>query len=136
MSIALQTPKKTVRETAKPLKVHYVPANIAANGNTSVEKYFETFTAEESGGLINALRGRPLKGCIMDVPKGKIGVVFRETWKPMHQTDRILTYVGQFTKFTYWNYDVNPSDNDAINKSFYTLHIIEAAHQQFTNNKH
>lgn len=129
MSITLKVPEKSAK--IDPPKVHYIPAKISGDGKAEVDAYFEKYTDEEAGVLTNALRGRPLKGCQFQLPEGKVGVIFRETRKPMSEkTDRVLKYGGEFKEFTYWNYDLNPSENDGIRKTIASLEVLKAVHQK------
>lgn len=75
---------------------------------------------------INSLRGYPLKGAEVDLPDNLQGVVLRENEKLQIDADRELKFGGKFSKFTYWNYDKNPTQNDAYKKALHWLKVSEA----------
>lgn len=129
MSITL----KFQESAAKPSepKVHYIPASISGDGKAEVSLYFDNYTTEDAGVGTNALRGFPLKGCALRLPEGKLGVIFKESRQPMtEKSDRVLKYGGQFKEMTYWNYDLNPSDNDGLRKTFNSLEVLKAVHEK------
>lgn len=76
---------------------------------------------------INALRGYPLKGIEVKLPDNLRGIVLRENEKlQIDGAERDLKFGGKFDKFTYWNYDKNPSENDAYKKAMHWLKVSEA----------
>lgn len=76
---------------------------------------------------INALRGYPIKGIEMKLPENLQGVVLRESEKlQIDGAERELRFGGKFNQFTYWNYDKNPSENDAYKKALHWLKVSEA----------
>ena len=77
--------------------------------------------------LINSLRGYPLKGVEMKLPENLQGIVFRENEQlKIEEAERELKFGGKFDSFTYWNYDRNPTENDAYKKLTHYLKTSEA----------
>ena len=75
----------------------------------------------------NALRGHPLKGVETKLPHNLQGIVLREDEKlQVDGATRELKFSGKFDEFTYWNYDKNPSDNDAYRKAMQWIKIADA----------
>lgn len=75
----------------------------------------------------NSLRGYPLKGTSVDLPENIQGIVLREEEKlQVDNADRVLKFGGKFSSFTYWNYDKNPSKNDAYQKSLHWIKVSDA----------
>lgn len=131
-----QLPKYNVR-------AQYIPAGIAENVSANVKQYFNNYTYEENGGngifflrislrncfliiniffwpvvLKNALRGYPLDGCRMKVPEKLQGIVYQEPLCPMDENaKRFFRAEGIFSEFIYWNYDREPSKNDALKQA-------------------
>ncbi|XP_063700931.1 uncharacterized protein LOC134831198 [Culicoides brevitarsis] len=132
MPVSFEIPTKESQKPEKELKIHYIPAKIDGNGKAEVSKYFENYTEHlgSSEILSNAFRGFPLKGCDFKLPEGKVGVIFRDKDSlKSEDSDRSLKFAGTFNNFTYWNYDTNPSENDALRKTMTALSVMEAVHQ-------
>lgn len=63
----------------------------------------------------------------MKLPENLQGVVLRESEKlQIDGAERELRFGGKFNQFTYWNYDKNPSENDAYKKALHWLKVSEA----------
>ncbi|KAL7022591.1 hypothetical protein ACKWTF_012302 [Chironomus riparius] len=130
MSIKLQLTNDQLN-SQEELKVHYVPAAVNNNGVIKIDEYFNNYTIEENGVSINALRGFPLKGIENKVPENMQGLIFRENEKlQIDDAERLLKLNGKFEKFMYWNYDKNPSENDAFRKAFHYLKLAEELHSE------
>lgn len=83
---------------------------------------------------LNALRGRPLKGVELELPKDYSGIVLRENEKLKKDDDeRELKFSGKFNKFMYWNYDKNPSVNDSYQKALNWLNIADSVSYNLRN---
>lgn len=66
----------------------------------------------------NALRGYPLDGCRMKVPDKMQGIVYQEPQQSLDENaKRFFRAKGIFSEFTYWNYDKEPSNNDALKQA-------------------
>lgn len=79
--------------------------------------------------MINAIRGYPLKGCKFKVLNNFTGVIFQETQRPLSDDiNRIFKVSNVFNNFTYWNYDKNPSKNDALQKASDWIDISNAVY--------
>lgn len=60
------------------------------------------------------------------LPENMQGLIFRESEKlKIDEAERLLKFNGKFEKFMYWNYDKNPSENDAFRKAFHYLKLAE-----------
>ncbi|KAG5671498.1 hypothetical protein PVAND_001692 [Polypedilum vanderplanki] len=130
MSIKVQITKDQI-ESKDETKVHFIPASVNSNGIIKIDEYFNNYTIEENGVLINALRGYPLKGVEINVPENMQGLILKENEKlQIEESDRVLKFGGKFDKFTYWNYDKNPSENDAYKKALHYIKIAEALHSE------
>lgn len=130
MSIVLK--KSEISETPSSDHLHFIPARINKDSAADVENYFDKFieqSAEGSEILHNALRGRFLVGQKMDVPAGYQGMVYVERKRPLNDdTERVFQPKNSFNNFTYWNYDKNPSRNDAFTQALQWLEISEVLH--------
>lgn len=63
----------------------------------------------------------------MGLPDGLQGIILRESEKlSIEGAQRELKFGGKFDKFTYWNYDKNPSENDAYKQALHWLKVSEA----------
>lgn len=63
----------------------------------------------------------------MKLPENLQGVVLRESEKlQIDGAERELRFGGKFNQFTYWNYDKNPSENDAYKKALHWLKVSDA----------
>lgn len=132
MSIFLKNTDNT--ENPCPDSLHYIPAKTNKDSVADVGMYFEQFTEEvaETGDtkiLTNSLRGRPLTGAKLTLPDGWLGVVYGERKRPLNDdTDRVFQQKTTFDQFTYWNYDKNPSRNDAFAQAQQWLEISDVLH--------
>ena len=65
----------------------------------------------------------------MVLPPNWQGVVYVERKRPLNdETDRVLQPKSTFDSFTYWNYDKNPSRNDAFTQALQWLEISSVLH--------
>jgi len=63
---------------------------------------------------------------VSKLPENMQGLIFRESEKlKIDEAERLLKFNGKFEKFMYWNYDKNPSENDAFRKAFHYLKLAE-----------
>lgn len=129
MSIFLKKSDNT--DSPCPDQLHFIPAKVNKDSAADVEKYFDQFTDKSSTGdvLNNSLRGRPIVGAKMNVPDGWQGVVYVERKRPLNDdADRVFQQKATFDSFTYWNYDKNPSRNDAFAQALQWLEISDVLH--------
>lgn len=111
-------------------RVHFIPARLNKDSAADVDKYFDQFTeAQSSDILTNALRGRPMIGAKMDIPEGWVGAVYSERKRPLtDDVERVFHQKTTFDSLTYWNYDKNPSRNDAFTQALQWLEISDVLH--------
>ena len=70
----------------------------------------------------------------MKLPENLQGIVLRENEKlQTDEADRDLKFGGKFSKFTYWNYDKNPSENDGYKKAMHWIKVSEAVRKIISN---
>lgn len=73
-----------------------------------------------------------MKGVDMKLPENLQGIVLRESDKlQIDGAERELRFGGKFNHFTYWNYDKNPSENDAYKKALHWMKVSEAVSETF-----
>lgn len=147
MSITAEITKEALNNLAK-VSAQFIPASIDGNGSAKIDE-FNSYTIEEDNSelfmiknvlqvvytfilvKINSLRGYPMKGLEVDLPKNVTGYVLREKDKlKKEDNERELKFSGKFNKFMYWNYDKNPSENDSYRKALHWLQISEAVHTE------
>lgn len=66
----------------------------------------------------------------MKLPENLQGVIVRENEKLSENSERVLKFIGKFDKFMYWNYDKNPSENDAYKKAMHWQKIADDLHAE------
>lgn len=68
-----------------------------------------------------------MKGVELKLPENLQGVVLRENEKLQQEgAERELKFGGKFDEFVYWNYDKNPSENDAYRKALHWIKVADA----------
>ena len=73
------------------------------------------------------MRGYPLKGTEVSLSENLQGLILRESERlQIDGTERELKFGGKFSKFIYWNYDKNPSQNDCYQKALHWIKCSEA----------
>ncbi|KAK0161972.1 hypothetical protein PV327_008363 [Microctonus hyperodae] len=117
-------------EGEKESILHSIPCKIHSDDSANVSKFFTPYIRTNDNTNYDAsLRGYPLHGQTLKVPKGYKGITFYEKKKPENpEHDRKLQSTGKFSKFTYWNYDKFPSKNDAFISALEWIDIAEALH--------
>ncbi|XP_022195550.2 ribonuclease H2 subunit C [Nilaparvata lugens] len=109
--------------------IHYVPCKIYHEGEANVTKYFKTsIKKDENKGLEASLRGYPLKGTTVDLPKGYKGLILEENGKWIEGNERTLHVKNKFNSLTYWNWDKVPTKDDAFLSALDWIEIAEAVH--------
>lgn len=77
-------------------------------------------------GLKGSFRGYPLNGKVMQLPNGYVGLVLHESVKPnTDKEDRKFYIVNNFDSIVYWNWDKEPSKNDALDQALTWIDIAE-----------
>lgn len=152
MPIKAQITREAV-DSSEEIKVHFIPASIDGNGAIKIDEYFNSYMESDANGRkslnidkmiiisisnmtgiivveTNTLRGFPLKGTAVKLPNNFQGIVLREEEKlQIESSERDLKFGGKFSEFTYWNYDKNPSENDAYRKALHWMKVAEAVSQ-------
>lgn len=122
---------------------HLMPCSIHLNGPASVSKYFQPVvsrsTHNESDDILEAsFRGRPLQGRVVELPSDYVGIVLKkednkgpqgDTAEDRNDENQRWTPIHQFDKFTYWNWDKQPSANDTVVKALDWLEIAKVIHE-------
>lgn len=89
-----------------------------------VQLLFAYFVAEQ---LKASFRGYPLLGKVISLPKDYKGLVLQETINPSNEDkDRNIYTTHAFNKLIYWNWDKQPSQNDAFIAALDWIDIAEA----------
>lgn len=118
-----------ITEELKESVVQLLPCKIDFNGESQVESFFNVNLRSDEGKLRNSFRGRPLNGQDIEL-KDCIGVVFQVT--PKNEENTELNPVSRFEKIRYWNWDSEPSKNDAFIKALDYFEIADILSQPVT----
>lgn len=91
--------------TKPKVEVHSLPCKIDANCSAKVDAYFKPTISviEEESIQKSSFRGRPLLGRQIELPANCFGLTVQ---------DKEVS--GVFNKFTYWNWDQKPTNQDKI----------------------
>ncbi|XP_067006959.1 ribonuclease H2 subunit C isoform X2 [Anabrus simplex] len=115
--------------------VHYLPCYIESDGDANVSKYFQRYIdkdkeKENSEIVVKAsFRGYPLHGQIITLPHNYQGIVLKEMKKPLTEdAERNFHTTHIFRSLTYWNWDLQPSRNDAFISALDWIDVAEALH--------
>ncbi|GIY66050.1 uncharacterized protein CDAR_454471 [Caerostris darwini] len=126
-SLRLNIPSDKIKENPT---CHLVPCKVNYNGSTNVSDYFTPYIREEENHLTCSLRGHPLKGQKIKIPKGYIGVVLKDNEKmSLSDSNKDFKKVATFKEFTAWNWDVLPTSEDKLVKAFQWINIASALHK-------
>jgi ribonuclease H2 subunit C len=113
-------------------ELQFVPCSVESNiGEVNVAAYFSPFTRNSDSCIDTmeaALRGRPLLGHVVKLPKKYECVVLqsvrggheKKQWRATKRLDR----------FTYWNYDRQPSDEDKLKKALQWIKLAKIMHEE------
>ncbi|XP_046676663.1 ribonuclease H2 subunit C-like [Homalodisca vitripennis] len=107
--------------------VHYIPCKIHVDGSAKVSQYFLSSTNKD-GELEASFRGHPLKGKIVELPKGYKGLILEETIQRSEDQERTLHVTKTFSELTYWNWDKVPTKNDMFLAAMDWIDIADALH--------
>ncbi|XP_067006958.1 ribonuclease H2 subunit C isoform X1 [Anabrus simplex] len=76
-----------------------------------------------------SFRGYPLHGQIITLPHNYQGIVLKEMKKPLTEdAERNFHTTHIFRSLTYWNWDLQPSRNDAFISALDWIDVAEALH--------
>eukprot|EP00040_Diaphanoeca_grandis_P009943 m.50955 g.50955 ORF g.50955 m.50955 type:complete len:183 (-) comp21367_c1_seq1:59-607(-) len=136
------------RDTSETM--HLMPCSIASQGRANVTDFFEsvirkeidpsrslftnyedvTETPETDGVLTAAFRGRRLRGSNVSIPQGFTGVVLTEDRTRRSNGNSATCWVpaSKFSKFTLWNLEEIPTDNDPIAQALKWCELSKALH--------
>ena len=132
--------------------LQHVPAKIGYSGEEHVKTYFTDFIKAEtedgddvdmeSGGkatdvLTTALRGRPLKGCQVDIPEGYNALVL-QTGRSHggslgERTEAAqMRVVQKLDKITAWNYDSDPTNpgGNTVSRALQWIQLAKVLHSE------
>eukprot|EP00088_Acartia_fossae_P055964 TRINITY_DN6509_c0_g1_i1.p1 TRINITY_DN6509_c0_g1~~TRINITY_DN6509_c0_g1_i1.p1 ORF type:complete len:147 (+),score=20.90 TRINITY_DN6509_c0_g1_i1:830-1270(+) len=121
---------RVVESCAEGDHVQFMPFSMKFNGETEVQKRFNTETKEnkEKGCLENSFRGYPLEGVKMTLPEKYAGLVLDTGVLTFSGEKENIRGVKMFKEFTYWNYDRVPSENDNLAQALQWTKVAEALH--------
>ncbi|XP_027238125.1 uncharacterized protein [Penaeus vannamei] len=138
MAVNIDLNQETLKgKLSEGCDVQFVPCKIEHDGEAEVEKFFNTYVREEKNDeegkeekvLKGTLRGYPLSGCVIDVPKGYTGIVLKETRPTLNSEEsRTMRVISQFKQFTYWNWDREPSRGDKYQQAMDWAEIADVIH--------
>jgi len=116
---------------AKSDHVQFMPFNIKFNGETEIQKRFNSETEEnkEKGCLENSFRGYPLEGERSKLPEGYTGLVLDTGVLAISGDKENVRAVTSFDEFTSWNFDRVPSGLDSLKQALQWTKVAEALHQ-------
>lgn len=107
---------------------HLMPCSIDFNGDRAeISKYFTPCIDSSGDHIAASFRGRPLSGKEIILPKDYTGIVVQRC---QESEDPKVTHSSthQFKKFTYWNWDMEPSANDKVSQAMDWIEIANAIH--------
>lgn len=113
---------------------HLLPCKIHATDTQDTHDLFESYQRTRDNDIfVSSFRGRLLEGKRISIPPGYKGIVFSEAESrdedgDFQRKERDLHYAGEFSEFTYWNYDKTPSQDDPIIGVLDWLDIAESLH--------
>lgn len=140
-----------IQTVAEASHVQFVPCNVNHVGSINLSSYFTPYvqkqTSSDGKELLSAtFRGFPFTGEESKVPEGFTGFVLRETKSfsgeagemkagdcdedsaNQESTKKTLKGVCKFDKFTYWNWDREPSQADKYKQALNWLEIADVIH--------
>ncbi|XP_074656778.1 uncharacterized protein LOC141909978 isoform X2 [Tubulanus polymorphus] len=118
-------------------KLQSIPCNIEMNGPANVGNYFDDVIKELNSSssshqneseVIGVFRGHPLRGQEISVPSEYKGLVITEPRPTLtDEEDRQFIISKTFDKFTHWNWDTQPTNQDKIHKALEWANIAESS---------
>lgn len=131
MAIRLHINENFARK--KESDLHLMPCKIHGDETAKVSSYFKPYIRKTDGEHYEcSFRGYPLQGRKITIPSGYKGLTFAENKKDNESKKQNLYCTGNFSQFTYWNYDRIPSKNDAVAAALDWIDISEALHSPET----
>ena len=111
--------------------VQFLPCSIMTSSTTEVENRFNRFTETDPDTkvLTNSLRGYPLDGKVMPLPKGYTGLVVEGSKAGLTSQDRDVRATASFKEMTYWNYDKVPGEGDSYQQAMQWVEVAKALHE-------
>ncbi|XP_054284656.1 ribonuclease H2 subunit C [Macrosteles quadrilineatus] len=106
--------------------IHYIPCKIHLDGNAGVSQYF--LPVNKEGKLEASFRGYPLKGEVVELPKGFTGLILEEKIERSDAHERTLHVTKTFNEIVYWNWDKSPTKNDVFLAALDWIDIAKALH--------
>jgi ribonuclease H2 subunit C len=110
--------------------LHLLPVQLSLNGPAPVSTYFIPVT--NSNGVLEAtFRGRELKGRLVVLPAGVLGLVMRKQVREKEKETEENTpwkIVSKFGTFHYWNREITPSEVDRPSLWLRWLPLARAIH--------
>lgn len=110
---------------SQQVKCHLMPLTIDYEGPASVSSFFETTFIKSPGSetIEASLRGRPLKGKQVQLPRDYFGAIIKR------EEDDCISIAGGFEQLYYWKYDEEPSELDPLPRSLDWFAISSALHE-------
>ncbi|XP_041353046.1 ribonuclease H2 subunit C-like isoform X1 [Gigantopelta aegis] len=128
MTTSIDTNSQTISDVKH---CHLLPCEIQYSGDANVASYFQSsIRSDENKGLTACIRGRPLNGQEVELPRGYTGIILKENHRQVTEDDdRHLIATHKFEKFTYWNLDKVPSADDRLVKALHWINIAKVLHR-------
>lgn len=114
-------------------QIQFIPATIEHNGPADINTYFTSFIKDrEDKKLEGSLRGRPLDGEVVQVPKGSELLVLQagqgDGLGGERNEAKVLRVIKRTNQFSYWNYDRAPSNQDNLQQALQWTELAEVLH--------
>jgi hypothetical protein len=116
--------QKTSSDGRGLLQVHYLPCSIKYDGPTDVGSFFRVAKDPNTGTLTSHMRGRELKGSVVDLPSKVSGLCVT----PGVDDPRRWEVTGQFDSMTVWQHDVTP-DVAQMQEYLHYFELSKAVHE-------
>lgn len=110
-------------------RVHMLPCEVEHNGEAKVDQYFTPAIRTTNSEMLVSFRGRSLKGEVVTIPKGYVGLILKEDHKPYsEEEDRTVRIKSTFSTFTRWNLETSPNSDDSVMMTLAWPELAEAIH--------
>ncbi|XKL63041.1 hypothetical protein PGB90_005405 [Kerria lacca] len=114
-----------------PFKNYHYKAHLINLVYAYLSTYFNK-SENIDGVKIVSFRGRPLYGSEIYIPQNYFGYVIQKPEQKSSVGTQIFKINQSFKKFTYWNLDRIPSNNDSLRSAFDWLDVAEVVHSKIT----